>query len=53
MTNDKIFTCYGCPLYHPIRKGDKVNYKHCGQDHFECPYYLGTGVPLGKKEREQ
>ena len=21
--------------------------KHCGQDHFKCPYYWGVGEPLG------
>lgn len=51
MKTDKIYTCYGCQYYY-ADKGDKYNMKHCGQDHFKCPYFWGTGKPLGKKHCE-
>lgn len=48
-----VHTCYGCEYYHDengfIHKG--WNSKHCGQNHYECPYFLGTGKPLGRKEK--
>lgn len=42
MKNNKIYTCYGCPCFHS-GKQNKYPAKHCGQDHFKCPYYRGTG----------
>lgn len=46
MKNDKIYTCYGCPHFY-ADKSSKYSVKHCGQDHFECPYFWGDGSPLG------
>lgn len=45
----KIYTCYGCPHFY-ADKGNKYNVKHCGQDHFKCPYFRGEGKPLGMIE---
>lgn len=57
MKDKVIYTCYGCPYYHRDENttpfSDRYNYKHCGQDHFKCPYYLGTGDPLGVKKEER
>ena len=60
MTKDKtIHTCYGCPYYYRDKidededgypRFEKYPRKHCGQDHFECPFYWGEGEPLGVKE---
>lgn len=56
MKNKTIYTCYGCPYYYRDKNtttfSDRHNYKykHCGQEHFKCPYYLGTGEPLGLKK---
>ena len=59
--NKHIYTCYGCNYYYEDKIGENENghsirekypSKHCGQDHFKCPYYLDNGEPLGKaKER--
>ena len=45
-----VHTCYGCPWYYTNK--NEIGFfrypvKHCGQDHFKCPYYWGTGEPLG------
>ena len=45
MKKDKIYTCYGCPSYY-VEQGQKHPYKHCGEDHWKCPHYLGDGLPL-------
>lgn len=56
MANKKLVvkTCYGCKEYY--NSAGEVGYpfstKHCGQDHWECPYFLGEGEPLGKKVKE-
>ena len=49
--NKVIHTCYGCPEYYDSKGyvGEPFSTKHCGQDHWKCPYYLGEGEPLGKK----
>lgn len=50
-----IYTCYGCPHYYKdeaYRDDKAYPSMHCGQDYIQCPYYLGTGEPLGKKEKE-
>ena len=50
MKNKTVHTCYGCPHYF-VDKDDVYRWpaKHCGQDHLECPYYWGTGEPLGRR----
>ena len=45
-----VHTCYGCQYYYTNR--NEIGFfrypvKHCGQDHFKCPYYWGVGEPLG------
>lgn len=49
MKNNKIYTCYGCPYFY-ADKSNTYSTKHCGQDHLQCPYYLGTGKPLGQRK---
>ena len=45
--NNTVYTCYGCPAYYtPKDDPFKLPLKHCGEDHFKCPYYWGTGDPL-------
>ena len=56
MSKDKrIYTCYGCQYYYRDKIAEdedgyarfkKYPRKHCGQDHFKCPYFLGNGKPL-------
>lgn len=44
-----VHTCYGCEYYHDENgfNNKEYNSKYCGQDHYKCPYFLGTGEPLG------
>lgn len=48
-----VHTCYGCEYYHDENglNGKGHNYKYCDQEHYECPYFLGTGEPLGIKKK--
>ena len=54
ITKRTIHTCFGCPWYYTGKNDSGIfGYptKHCGQDHLQCPHYLGTGDPLGKNEK--
>lgn len=50
MKNNKVHTCYGCKYFHK-NKYYEYNVKHCGQDSFKCPYFWGTGEPLGLNKK--
>lgn len=49
--NKVIHTYYGCPEYYDSKGnvGAPFSTKHCGQDHWKCPYYSGEGEPLSRK----
>lgn len=52
--NPVVKSCYGCKEYydHLGNVCAPFSTKHCGQDHWKCPWFLGEGMPLGKKVKE-
>lgn len=54
MSKESVKSCYGCTLYYD-RNGNickPFSTKHCNQDHWNCPWFLGIGLPLGKEGKK-
>ena len=48
MKDNVIYTCYGC-LHYFKDIGDRYPRKHCGKDHFKCPWYWGEAEIVEEK----